>query len=73
MDLLSITALTGRILMQILLRNFCVSAEKCKMLDIENCSIGGRKKENLDPYSNPDYTKAGRIVSVNSLTLKFFK
>lgn len=36
-------------------------------------SIGGRKKENLDPYSNPDYTKADRIVSVNFLILKSFK
>lgn len=78
MDLLSTTALIGRILMQILLRNLCVSAQKCKMLEQFSMSIGGRKKENLDPYSNPDYTKADRIVSVkivsvNFLILKSFK
>lgn len=73
MDLLSTTALIGRILMQILLRNLRVSTQKYKMLEQFSISIGGRKKENLDPYSNPDYTKADRIVSVNFLVLKSFK
>lgn len=44
--------------MQMLLRNFCVSSEKFKMLDQFLMSIRGRKEENLDFCSNSDYTKA---------------
>lgn len=45
MDLLSITAIIGRVLMHILLRNFCVSAQKFKTLEQFSMSIGGRKEK----------------------------